>query len=498
MSSSPSSHAPEPSVSADNSAATPSWRQRITAPQWSRSFGIQITIALILGVGAGLTARFGLVAGGGSKNWLSTTLDMIGDNYVLLLQALVAPLVFTAVVSSIATLRTVSNAARLAVQTLVWFAFTALIAVVIGIVIGIVANPGDNASVDAAASAQPSRGGSWWAFVTSIVPQNIFGLGASTTISGTSGSLGGVTSLHTNVLQLLVIAIAVGLAALKVGAKAEPFLRFNESAFAIVRRVLWWVIRLAPIGTFALIGNAVASYGWEALGKLGVFTLSIYLGLALVIFVVYPTLIRANGLGIRQYYSGVWPAVQLAFVSRSSLGTMPLTQRVVERNLGVPRAYASFAVPLGATTKMDGCAAIYPAIAAIFVAQFYGIELTLVHYLLIALVSVLGSAATAGTTGAIVMLTLTLSTAGLPLEGVGLLLAVEPIIDMGRTAVNVAGQALVPTIVAKREGILDTTLYNAPRTGLPFAEDSAEADREPGIAPSVANESPQGSACPIA
>src|SRR5690606_16724266 len=141
-------------------------------------------------------------------------------------------------------------------------------------------------------------------------------------------------------------------------------------------------------------------------------------------FVVYPVLIKTHGLSIKQYFSGVWPAVQLAFVSRSSIGTLPLTQRVTERNLGVPRAYASFAVPLGATTKMDGCAAIYPAVAAVFVAQFFGIELNLSQYLLIVLVSVLGSAATAGTTGGVVMLTLTLSTIGLPLAGVGLLLAV--------------------------------------------------------------------------
>ncbi|HSX55495.1 MAG TPA: cation:dicarboxylase symporter family transporter, partial [Sphingomonas sp.] len=128
--------------------------------------------------------------------------------------------------------------------------------------------------------------------------------------------------------------------------------------------------------------------------------------------------------------------------------------------LGVPRAYAAFAVPLGATTKMDGCAAIYPAIAAIFVAQFYGIALTPASYALIAFVSVIGSAATAGLTGATVMLTLTLSTLGLPLEGVGLLLAIDPILDMGRTAVNVAGQILVPAIVSRREGVLDEARFN--------------------------------------
>lgn len=129
--------------------------------------------------------------------------------------------------------------------------------------------------------------------------------------------------------------------------------------------------------------------------------------------------------------------------------------------MGVPTEYASFAIPLGATSKMDGCASIYPAIAAIFVAQFYGLPLGFGDYVLIALVSVLGSAATAGTTGATVMLTLTLSTLGLPLSGVGLLLAIDPIIDMGRTAVNVTGQALVATVVAKREGILNQDVWDA-------------------------------------
>ena len=145
--------------------------------------------------------------------------------------------------------------------------------------------------------------------------------------------------------------------------------------------------------------------------------------------------------------------------------------------LGVDRAYAAFAVPLASTTKMDGCASIYPAIAAIFVAGFYGIPLHAVDYALIAFVSVIGSAATAGLTGAVVMLTLTLSTLGLPLEGAGLLLAIDPILDMGRTAVNVAGQALVPTIVAKREGILDLERYN---------QGAAIADPEPPLRPAGA------------
>src|SRR5690606_9837281 len=174
----------------------------------------------------------------------------------------------------------------------------------------------------------------------------------------------------------LVVAIAVGIAALKVGKAAEPFLAFSASALAIIQKVLWWIIRIAPIGTVGLIGNAVATYGWDTIGALGKFTVAIYFGLALVLFVFYPILVRSHGLSVKQYFSGVWPAVQLGFVSRSSLGPLPLTQRVTERNLGVPWGYASFAVPLGATTKMDGCAAIYPAVSAIFVAQFFDVQLT--------------------------------------------------------------------------------------------------------------------------
>nr|WP_325791027.1 dicarboxylate/amino acid:cation symporter [Arthrobacter koreensis] len=443
------------------SPAAAETRRRL--PRWATSFGPQIIAALLVGLGLGLLAKnMGTVDG--EPNWLTTTLSTIGSRYVSLLKAAVVPLIFTAVVSSIANLRQVSNAARLAWQTLLWFAITALIAVAIGIALGVLLQPGANA--DATAPDGYDGGtGSWIGFLTGLIPGNFLGLTASTTETLT-------TSLNFNVLQVLVIAIAVGIAALKVGKPAAPFLALNASALAVIQKVLWWIIRLAPLGTVGLIGRAVATYGWDTIGSLGTFTLAIYLGLALVLFVVYPVLIKAHGLSVRQWFSGAWPAIQLGFVSRSSVGTLPLTQRVTERNLGIPRAYASFSVPLGATTKMDGCAAIYPAIAAIFVAQFFGIDLNIGQYLLIAVVAVLGSAATAGTTGAVVMLTLTLSTLGLPLEGVALLLAVDPILDMGRTAVNVAGQTVVPTIVAKRNGLLQPELYDAKRNGDPFDDDS--------------------------
>ena len=439
------------------------------------SFGVQVLIGLVLGVALGLVARamgadsVDATTGEVDPNWLTETLDTVGGTFVTLLRAVVPPLVFLAIVASIANLRDVTGAARLAWKTLAWFAVTALIAVSIGIVLGLVLQPGDHTSVAADAASTPGTSGSWLDFLTGLVPANVLGL------EGYSGDDGSV-SMSFNVLQILVVAIAIGIATLKVGEAADPFLTFVRSALAVVQKVLWWIILLAPIATVGLLGNAVASYGWDAIGSLGTFTAAIYAGLALVILGVYPALLRLNGLSVRQFFSGAWPAISLAFVSRSSVGTMPVTQSVTERNLGVPRAYSSFAVPLGATTKMDGCASIYPAISAIFVAQFFGLQLSVTDYLLIAFVSVIGSAATAGVTGATVMLTLTLSTLGLPLEGVGLLLAIDPILDMGRTAVNVTGQALVPTIVAKREGILDQAAYDAPRGGQAWREDAQEAE----------------------
>ncbi len=407
-------------------------------------FGAQVAIGMAAGLALGLVAR------GADAGALAEGLRVVGQVFVQLLKALVPPLVFTAIVASVAALRDLGNAARLVGQTLLWFALTALIAVGIGIALGLLIEPGLRAGIDASAAARPATTGSWLDFLRGLVPANVLGIEASTKLADGAAT----TAVQFNVLQIIVAAIAIGAAAVRVGEAGAPFLAFNASALAIFRRVLRWIIALTPIGSAALIGDAVARYGWDTLSSLGLFAGAVYAGLGLVLFLVYPLLLAANGIGVGWFFRRAWPAIQLGFVSRSSVGTLPVTEETTERALGVPRAYAAFAVPLGATTKMDGCAAIYPAVAAIFVAQFFGVALHASDYLLIAVVSVLGSAATAGLTGATVMLTLTLSTLGLPLEGAGLLLAIDPILDMGRTAVNVAGQMLVPLIVAKREGML--------------------------------------------
>ncbi|MFA3841995.1 dicarboxylate/amino acid:cation symporter [Streptomyces aureus] len=424
-------------------------RFRIPIPFWA-----QVLLGLVVGLALGYVARTYDVS------WLATTLDKVGGIFIQLLKLAVAPLVFFAILVSITNLRKVNNAARLASRTLLWFMITSLIAVVIGLAIGLITNPGNGSNLTPADGSKPDHAGSWLDFLTGIVPTDV------------------VTPFtQLNVLQIVFMAVVAGVAILKIGPKAQPILSLSESVLELLQKALWWVILLAPIGSAGLIGRAIVQYGWDLLGNYATFTIDIYVGCALVLFGVYPLLLATVAkLNPLQFFKGAWPAIQLAFVSRSSVGTMPVTQQSAER-LGVPRNYASFAVPFGATTKMDGCAAIYPAISAIFVAQIFDVQLGIKEYLLIAFVSVIGSAATAGLTGATVMLTLTLSTLGLPMEGVGLLLAIDPILDMMRTATNVAGQALVPVIVAARENILDRVKYDR-ATASPVEELVAESQHE--------------------
>lgn len=435
-----------------NTASTPAGKQsgsRIPLPKVP--FWAQIVAGLVLGVLLGWLARSQDVS------WLKDTLDQIGSIFVQLLKLAVAPLVFFAILVSITNLRKVNNAARLASRTLLWFMITSLIAVAIGLVIGLVTNPGSGTGLTPKDGQKPENAGSWIDFLTGIVPTDVI-----------------TPFTELNVLQIVFMAAVAGIAALKLGDRAKPILALSESVLELLQKALWWVIRLAPLGTVGLIGYAIADYGWDLIGKYATFTADVYIGCALVLFGVYPLLLalvaKVNPV---QFFKGAWPAIQLAFVSRSSVGTMPVTQKVTER-LGVPKNYTSFAVPFGATTKMDGCAAIYPALAAIFIAQIFDVQLGIQDYLLIAFVSVVGSAATAGLTGATVMLTLTLSTLGLPLEGVGLLMAIDPILDMMRTATNVAGQAAVPVIVAARENILDRDKYAAASSSPVDDEDSGD------------------------
>lgn len=424
-------------------------------------FGVAVLAGLILGVLLGFVAKQAQVA------WLATTLSRIGHVFVSLVQFTVIPLVFTAIVVGITSLRRLGGprtAARLGGRTLLWFAITSLIAVLIGIAVGVIGNLGSGVTVTPSAGAVASIAkrtqGDWWSFIQSIVPTNVF-------TAFTEGE----------VLQVVFLALLVGAAAYALGDRATPFVSFNQAAFDIIQKVLGWIIWLAPVGVLGLLGNAFASYGNEFFAPLISLIVAVYVGCALVLFVVYPVLLRFVGkVSPVTFFRESWTALQFAFVSQSSAATLPLSRQAAV-NLGVPHGYASFAVPLGTTTKMDGCAAVFPAVTTIFIANLNGIALSFGDYLLIVLVAVFGSLATAGTTGWFTMLTLTLATVNLPAEviatGVAIVFAVNPILDMMRTATNVAGQITVPVLVARGTGILDDTAFAEPGASPLLDGDSA-------------------------
>ncbi|RLK61011.1 dicarboxylate/amino acid:cation symporter [Actinokineospora cianjurensis] len=421
-------------------------------------FGLSVLAGLVLG------ALLGFVAKQTGTAWLTTTLKTIGNIFTSLLQFTVIPLVFTAIVVGVTSLRGLGGgrtAARLGGKTLLWFGITSLIAVLIGIVVGLISGAGKGVSVkpsEATVARLADRAqGDWLTVLNGLVPDNLF----------TAFSNG-------EVLQVVFVAVLVGIATYALGERAAPFVAFNQAAFDIIQKVLGWIIRLAPLGVLGLIGTAFATYGNQFFKPLLSLIAAVYIAALLVLFVVYPVLLKFVGeVSPRTFFAKAWTALQFAFVSRSSGATLPLSRQTAV-NLGVEPGYAGFAVPLGTTTKMDGCAALYPAIATIFIANLFGVSLGFWQYVGIVAVAVFGSFATAGTTGWFTMLTLTLSTIGLPAEvvatGVAIVYGVDPILDMIRTATNVAGQITVPVLVARGEGLLDDEVLNAP-SGPPLLDD---------------------------
>ncbi|WP_243792075.1 dicarboxylate/amino acid:cation symporter [Saccharopolyspora gloriosae] len=415
-----------------------------------RLFAVAVVASLVLG------ALLGWIAKSTGAQWLITTLDTIGSTFTNLLTFTVLPLIFTAIVVGITSLRSVGGgrtAARLGGKTALWFAITSLIAVVIGLAVGRLIQPGQGLVLEPDPERLQSIGektqGSWLDLINGLIPSNL--------VSAFSEG---------ETLQVVFVALIVGAAAYSLGDTAKPFVDFSRSAFEVIQRVLGWIIRLAPLGTLGLIGNAVATYGNEFFAPLLKLIGATYVGCALVLFVVYPVLLRfVAKVSPLTFFAKAWTVLQFAFVSRSSSASLPLSRQTAE-NLGVSSSYANFAVPLATTTKMDGCAAIYPAVGAIFIANLFGIQLGPVQYLTIVAVAVFGSIATAGVTGWFTMLTLTVSALGFPPEvvatGIAVAYAVDPIMDMARTATNVAGQIVVPTVVARGEGLLDDEVLNTP------------------------------------
>jgi Na+/H+-dicarboxylate symporter len=266
-----------------------------------------------------------------------------------------------------------------------------------------------------------------------------------------------------NMLQIIVFSILLGTAILMAGEPGQRVRAIVDDVGAVVMKLVTIVMLFAPVGVFALLARAIADLGFDQIIKLIQYFLLVLGTLLLQLLVVFPLMLRSvGGLDPRPWLRKMREVWLYAFSTSSSNATLPVTMRVVEQRLGASNRVASFTIPLGATVNMNGTA-IMQGIACVFIAQLYGIDLTLEQLLTVVGMATVAAIGTAGVPSAgIVMLAAVLSQVGLPVDGIGLILAVDRLLDMTRTVVNVSGDAAVSIIVAHREGELDMETYRAP------------------------------------
>ncbi|GAB2500096.1 dicarboxylate/amino acid:cation symporter [Pseudoxanthomonas sangjuensis] len=414
---------------------------------------------------------------GGLAGWLfgpaaDVWFKPLGDLYVTGIKMIAIPLVFFAVINAISSLHGQKSVAALGGRTFGWFAVTAVLAVGVGLGVGTLLQPGVGVgALQVDPDYVPRDVPSVARVLLDVVPSNPFyalaGIGTKVNAAGETVLAEGKGSI----LPVIFFAALLGFAMVKLGDKVAGARKLAGEASEIMVQVTRFVLEVTPIGTFGLIASLVGAYGFEKLLPLGKFVIALYVACALMIVVVYSLLLLAHGLNPLKFFRGAAPGMEVAFVSSSSFAAMPVALRSITHNLGVDKNYASFAVPLGASIKMDGCGAIYPALCALFISQYTGTPLSADQYLIVLIASVLGSFGTAGVPGtAVIMATVVLSAANLPLEAIGYLYAIDRVLDMMRTMTNVTGQMLVPVLVAKETGMLDRQVYEAAPTNVGVEE----------------------------
>ncbi len=394
----------------------------------------QILLGLALGVATGLLFKQD-----------AQVLAPLGTLFLNAIKMLIVPLVFVSLVAGITAMQDSAKLGRISFKTILVYLVTTAFAVSIGLLFGALFNPGAGLSMTASSAAQASQAPSLVSILVGLVPSNP------------------VTAFaEGNILQIIVFAIFLGVSMNLVGERAAPAIRLFDALAETFYKLTDLVMRVAPVGVFALTAGVVGSHGADVLlplaGVIGV----IYLASIAHVLLVYGSLLGLVGrLSPLRFLQGIAPALAVAFSTSSSSGTLPVSIECARKNLGVSEGVAGFVLPVGATINMDGTA-IYQGVLALFIAQAFGIELNAGQYLMIILTATLASIGTAGIPGAgLIMLGLVLTAAGLPVEGVALIAGIDRILDMARTTVNVAGDLMTTTLVGRSENELDTTIFNS-------------------------------------
>jgi Na+/H+-dicarboxylate symporter len=410
-----------------NSAKNNFWRR---IPLWQK-----ILVGLFLGVLAGALM--------GEK---ASVFKPIGDIFISAIKMLIVPLVFSTLVVGITAMRDPQKMGRIGARTIGLYLVTTAFAIAIGLLASLIFKPGVGLEIAFESSVEAQQAPSLVEIIVNLVPQNPI----SALASG-------------NILQIIVFAIGLGISLTLIGEKGEPTVRVFESFAEAMYKLTSIVMAFAPFGVFGLIAHVAGSYGLEVLLPLAKVIGVAYFASILHVLVVYSGLLVLLGrLNPLRYLQGSLDALVVAYSSASSSGTLPVSLRCAQKNLGVSEGVSGFVLPVGATINMDGTA-IYQGVVAVFIAQLIGFELSMMDYGMIILTGTLASIGTAGVPGAgLIMLSIVLAQIGLPLEAIAVIAGIDRILDMARTSVNVAGDIMVTVLVGKSEGELDETIYNSP------------------------------------
>ncbi|SHH84449.1 dicarboxylate/amino acid:cation symporter [Virgibacillus chiguensis] len=392
----------------------------------------KILLALLLGIFAGIGLTF-------APAELFTPIDTyvlnpVGEIFLNLIMMIVVPIVFVSIVLGTVGLGDPSKLGRIGVQTISFYLVTTAIALVIGLGVGLVLEPGEggNFSIDDA-SYEEQAAPPIMDTLVQIIPENP------------------VEALSTgNMLQIIAVAIFVGVALAMLGEKTSGIRNLFEQANDILIFLVNAIMKTAPYGAFALIASAIGEAGLDAIGSMFMYMLAVILALVLHGVITYSIAIKTLGKASPlKFYKAFFPAMSVAFSTSSSSATLPVSMKIAQEKLGVKKSISSFVQPLGATINMDGTA-IMQAVATVFIAQVYAEPLGLSQMLMVVLTATLASIGTAGVPGVgLIMLAMVLKQVGLPVDGIALIIGVDRLLDMIRTSLNITGDAACAYIISE-------------------------------------------------
>lgn len=407
----------------------------------------KVLMALVIGIIVGILV-YSLPSGTLKDTILVDGIFLfLGQVFLRGIMMLVVPLVFISLVNGAANMGDITKLGRIGSKTILFYMTTTAIAIVIALTLGVLLKPGiglDMGAVEAVDVAARDTVPLVQIFYE-MIPNNIVGAMAA-------GSM----------LQIIVFALITGVGISLLGEKGKYLSTLFENLNDLIMKLVEIIMIFAPIGVFGLIARTFSTVGYSAMIPLMKYIGTVYIGLLIHATVVYGSMFKIfAGLSLRKFYKKFLPAMSVAFSTASSGATIPVTLEITERDMGISKEVSAFTIPLGATINMDGTA-IMQGVASLFVAQVYGIEMTFAMMLTIVLTATLASIGTAGVPGAgAIMLTLVLQSVGLPLEGIGLIMGIDRLVDMARTAINVTGDAVCTTIIAKSEGALNEEIFNS-------------------------------------